>query len=155
MLEPRQLTFAREHLSRAETAYDTKEGLRSLEEGLALLDEVIATNAADYGTVVRNLATTYSNRIVSAIRARVEVDHAIPEPDLEHLFNVMLAFDQVDFEQPSDARALKISIAQRLIDLYYEGCSPADKEKALQQLVQISQGDESRSGKRRRTGLDK
>ena len=155
MLEPRQLTFAREHLSRAEAAYDTKEGLRRLEEGLALLDEVIATDAADYGTVARNLATTYSNRIVSAIRARVETDHAIPEPDLEHLFKVMLAFDQVDFELPADARALKISIARRLIDLYYEGCSPADKEKALQQLAQISQGDESRSRKRRRTGQDK
>ncbi len=151
MPEPRQLTFAREHLSRAEAAYDTKEGLRRLEEGLALLDEVIATDAADYETVARNLATTYSNRIVSAIRARIETDHAIPEPDLEHLFKVMLAFDQIDFELPADAQALKISIARRLIDLYYEGCSPADKEKALQQLAQISQGDESRSRKRRRT----
>jgi hypothetical protein len=154
MLEPRPLTSARAHLSRAETAYDTKEGLRRLEEGLALLDEVIATDSADYGTVARNLATTYSNRIVSAIRARVETDHAIPEPDLEHLFKVMLAFDQVDFELPADAPALKISIARRLIDLYYEGCSPADKEKALQQLAQISQGDGSRARRRRRTGPD-
>jgi hypothetical protein len=155
MIEPRQLSSAREHLSRAEAAYDTKEGLRRLEEGLALLDEVIATDAADYGTVARNLATTYSNRIVNAVRARVEADRAMPEPDLEHLFKVMLAFDQVDFELPADARSLKISIARRLTDRYFEGCSPTEKDNALRQLTQISRDDESRPRKRRRTGRDK
>jgi hypothetical protein len=155
MPEPRQLSSAREHLSQAEATYDTKEGLRRLEEGLALLDEVIATDAADYKTVARNLARTYSNRIVSAICARVETDRATPEPELEHLFAVMLAFDQVDLELPPEARTLKISIARRLIDRYYEGSSPADKEKALDQLAQISQGDRARVRRRRRSGPDK
>jgi hypothetical protein len=155
MAEPRQLSAAREHLSQAEAAYDTQDGLRRLEEGLALLEEVIAAQAADHATVARNLARTYSNRIVSAIRARVENDRALPEPELEHLFAVMLAFDQVDLEPPAEARTLKISIARRLIDRYYEGCSPADKEKALEQLAQISQGDKSRVRKRRRTGQAK
>ena len=151
MIEPRELSTAREHLSRAEAAYDTKDGLWRLEEGLALLEEVIATQGDDHATIARNLAKTYSHRIVSAIRARVDADLAIPEPELEHLFKIMLAFDQADFDTLPDARSLKISIARRLIDRYYEGCSAAEKEKALEQLAQISQNDKSRTRKRRRT----
>jgi hypothetical protein len=152
MTEPRELSSAREHLSRAETTYDTKEGLWRLEEGLALLEEVVATESPDQATVAQNLARTYSNRIVTAIRGRVESDRAMPEPELEHLFKVMLAFDQVDLALPAEARTLKIGIARRLIDRYYEGCSQAEKEKALEQLAQISHGDKPRARKRKRTG---
>ena len=63
----------------------------------------------------------------------------MPEPQLEHLFKVVLAFDQSEVELPDTAREVKIEIARRLIDRYYEGHSPEQKRKALEQLTKIAE----------------
>ncbi|MGH8177175.1 MAG: hypothetical protein ACREV5_13025 [Steroidobacter sp.] len=151
MAESRQLLSAREHLARAEANYRSGNGLLQLEQAWALLEEAAISSAPDDRTVARNLAAAYSARILGAIKNLVETDRGLPEPDLEHLFKVVLAFDQGDFDLPADARSIKISLARRLIDHYYEGHSPAQKEKALQQLVEISGGRKRRSRKEGRT----
>jgi len=63
MIEPPQLLSAREHLSRAEAKYRSEDGLFHLEEGLALLEEVMAGDSPEYRTVAQNLASTYSTKI--------------------------------------------------------------------------------------------
>jgi hypothetical protein len=63
----------------------------------------------------------------------------VPEPQLEHLFKVVLAFDQSEVELPDNAREVKVEIARRLIDRYYEGHSPEQKRKALEQLTKIAE----------------
>jgi hypothetical protein len=138
MTEPASLHSARQHLARAEAAYRTRDGLFHLEEGLAELDEVVANESSAYGTIARNLAATYATRIYGRIKAAVETDRALPEPELEHLFKVVLAFDQSSVTLPPDARALKITVVRRLIDLYYEGHPAAAKQKALEQLAAIT-----------------
>jgi len=138
MTEPAALQSARQHLARAEAAYRTRDGLFHLEEGLTELDEVMASGSSAYGTVAHNVAITYATRIYGRIKTAVEADRALPEPELEHLFKVVLAFDQSSVTLPPDARALKITVVRRLIDLYYEG-HPADaKKKALEQLAAIT-----------------
>ena len=138
MNEPPDLLSARKHLARAESAYRTADGLSHLEEGLALLEEVIAGGAPEYRTLAQNLATTYSTKIYGCVRNLVEADRGLPEPELEHLFKVVLAFDELSFQLPDESRTTKIHLVRDLIDRYYEGHSPEARRAALEQLEQIS-----------------
>ena len=138
MVEPPQLQSAREHLALAEARYRSEDGLFHLEEGLALLEEVMAGISPGYRAVAQNLAATYSTKIYNLVRNVVGRDRALPEPDLEHLFRVVLAFDDRGLDLPADIRSTKIELVRRLIDHYYEGHSPAEKQAALQQLLQIT-----------------
>jgi len=138
MVEPPQLLSAREHLALAEARYRSEDGLFHLEEGLALLEEVMAGSSPGYRAVAQNLAATYSTKIYNLVRNVVGRDRALPEPDLEHLFRVVLAFDDRGLDLPADIRSTKIELVRRLIDHYYEGHSPAEKQAALQQLLQIT-----------------
>lgn len=137
MAEPRELQTAREHLARAEAGYRTADGLYHLEEGLTLLEEVIAASP-QHRTLAQNLATTYFAKIYGGIKRLVDTDRGLPEPDLEHLFRVVLAFDERSFELPAEARATKISLVRDLIDRYYEGHSADAKRAAVEQLAEIS-----------------
>jgi hypothetical protein len=135
MIEPRELLAAREHLARGEASYGSAAGLAELEQGLALLDDLISAKNA----VAANLATTYATRIYRSIAGLLNGDRAVPEPQLEHLFKVVLAFDQSEVELPGNAHEVKVEIARRLIDRYYEGHSPEQKRKALEQLTKIAE----------------
>ena len=144
MAEPAQLAAARKHLSRAESAYRSEDGLFHLEEGLALLEEVALDNAARYRaidrTIAANLLSTYSTRICESVKKLVETDPGLPEPELEHLFKVLLAFDAGELELPEYVRSLKIDVVKRLVDLYYEGHSAEEKQVVLDQLAGLSSG---------------
>jgi hypothetical protein len=137
MVESRELQAAREHLARAEAGYRSQDGLYHLEEGLALLDEVMA-GSPQHRQLAENLASTYFTKIYGGIKRLVESDRGLPEPDLEHLFKVVLAFDERSFELPAEARATKISLVRDLVDRYYEGHSPDAKHAVLEQLAEIS-----------------
>lgn len=139
MAEPRELLAAREHLARGEASYGSAAGLAELEQGLGLLDDVMSTKNASHRAIAANIATTYATRIYRSIGALLDGDRAVPEPQLEHLFKVVLAFDQSDVELPDNAREVKLEIARRLIDRYYEGHSPEQKRKALEQLTKIAE----------------
>jgi len=139
MTESRELQAAREHLARGEASYGSSAGLAELEHGLGLLDDVrSAKNAADR-TIAENIAKAYAARIYRSIGTLLDSDRAVPEPQLEHLFRVVLAFDQSGVELPATAREVKIEIARRLIDRYYEGHSAEQKRKALDQLTKIAE----------------
>jgi hypothetical protein len=71
----------------------------------------------------------------------VAADRQLPEPDLEHYFKVVLAFDQIGVELPQSAQDLKIAVVRRLIDRYYEGHPPERKQQALEELAQITGRD--------------
>jgi len=139
MTEPRELTAAREHLARGEARYRSAAGLAELEQGLGLLDEILSAQDSAHRTVAENIVKTYATRIYRSITALLEGDRAVPEPQLEHLFKIVLAFDQSEVELPGNAREVKVEIARRLIDRYYEGHSPQQKRKALEQLTKIAE----------------
>jgi hypothetical protein len=138
MVESPRLLAARGRLSLAEAKYRSAEGLLHLEEGLALLEEVMTGNSPADRTVAQNLVATYSNKIYACVKNLVDTDRGLPEPDLEHLFRVVRAFDHRGFELPADARLTKITVVRCLIDRYYEGRSAAEKRAALEQLASIS-----------------
>jgi hypothetical protein len=137
MAEPAQLASAREHLSLAEANYRSGDGLLHLEEGLALLEEVMLDGATEHQAVAQNLLSTYSTTICEACRKTVETERGLPQPDLEHLFKVLLAFDSGSLALPAFVRSLKIDVVKRLIDLYYEGYPAEEKRKVLLQLTGI------------------
>lgn len=139
MTEPRELQAAREHLARGEATYRSAAGLAELEQGIGLLDDLMSARDASHRAIAANIARTYATRIYRSIGALLESDRAVPEPELEHLFKVVLAFDQSDSELPGNAREVKIEIARRLIDHYYEGHSAEQKRQALEQLTKIAE----------------
>jgi hypothetical protein len=139
MTEPRELFAAREHLARGEASYRSATGLAELEQGIGLLDEVMSGKDASHRSIAANIAKTYAARIFRSIGALLEADRAVPEPQLEHLFKVVLVFDQGEIELPDNARTVKVEIARRLIDRYYEGHSPEYRRKALEQLTKITE----------------
>lgn len=145
MAEPPDLKLARDRLARAEATLMTADGLSHLEEGLALLESVIdRAVATPIGPVARNVGQTYTTRIYQRVRKTIEEDRKLSEPELEQLFSVVRAFDDVGFELPRDSRELKVAVVRRLIDYYYEGRSPAEKEGILRQLADLS-GDSERT----------
>jgi hypothetical protein len=138
MTEPRELLAAREHLARGEASYRSAAGLAELEQGIGLLDDLMSGKVANHRSIAENIAKTYAMRIYRSIDALLEADRAVPEPQLEHLFKVVLAFDQSEIELPDNARTVKVEIARRLIDRYYEGHSAERKRQALEQLTKIT-----------------
>jgi hypothetical protein len=137
MPEPRELTKARQCLARAEASLSSADGLMQLVEGLALLDDVIGASTAAASTA-RNLAASYAARIYARVGDAVAGDAQLPEPELEHFFKVVLAFDQVGAALPESAQELKIAVVRRLIDRYYEGHPPEKKQRALDELAQLA-----------------
>jgi len=137
MPEPRELAAARRHLARAEAELDSADGLAWLVEGLSLLDGLIAGRDEVTARTAANLAASYAGRIYARIGAAVTKDPQMPEPKLEHYFKVVLALDQVGEALPATAAELKLAVARALIDRYYEGHSPEQKRRALEQLAQL------------------
>ena len=137
MSESRELLAAREHLARGEASYRSAAGLAELEQGIGLLDDVMAAKNVGDRAIAENVAKSYATRIYRSIGTLLEADRAVPEPQLEHLFKVVLAFDQSQIELPDNARTVKVEIARRLIDRYYEGHSAERKREALEQLTKI------------------
>jgi hypothetical protein len=141
MPEPKELSKARRCLARAEGELRSVDGLRELADGLALLEQVIETGTTTAASTARNLATSYAARIYASVGAAVATDVQLPEPELEHFFKVVLAFDQIGVELPQSAQELKIAVVRRLIDRYYEGHPPERKQRALAELAQVARRD--------------
>ncbi len=137
MPEPRELASARRYLARAEAELDSADGLARLAEGLSLLDDLIAGRDKAVARTAANLAATYVGRIYERIGAAVAKDPQMQEPKLEHYFKVVLALDQVGEALPATAAELKLAVVRALIDRYYEGHSPEQKQHALEQLSQL------------------
>jgi len=137
MPEPRELAAARRHLAFAEAELDSAEGLARLAEGMGLLDDVIVGRDPAAARTAGNLAASYAARIYARIGAAVAKDPQLPEPKLEHYFKVVLALDQVSEALPAAAAELKLAVARALIDRYYEGHSPEQKRRALEQLAAL------------------
>ena len=141
MPEPKELTTARHCLAKAEADLSSADGLTQLVEGLAFLEDVIGTGTATAAKTARNLATSYAARVYGRVNTLVTTDPQLPEPELEHFFKVVLAFDQVGVELPQSAQVLKIEVVRLLIDRYYEGHPAERKQQALEELANITGRD--------------
>lgn len=145
MIEPPELAVARKHLSQAEAALLSKNAIFHFEEGLALLQEVVDTGDPQARTLARNIGKTYASKVYDAIRALVAADPNVPEPQLEHLFKIMLTFDTADLELPSDSREVKVKVGRELLNRYLEGHAAEEKRAALEELMRIAGGSDEES----------
>lgn len=124
----------------AETDLASADGLASLQDGVGRLADLIETGTKAEARTASNLAATYAARCYARVRERLEGDAQVPEPELEHWFKVVLAFDQVQAALPASAGELKIGVVRALIDRYYEGHSPEKKRAVLEQLAALGRG---------------
>lgn len=137
-----ELALAREHLAKAESMLATEDGLHHLQEGLALLEAVLeGAIGKPIESVANNLGRTYTNRIYEYIGREVEKNRKLTEPELEHLFAVIRAFDEAPFDLPPESRDLKVGIVRRLVDSYYEGYTESEKAAVFEKLADISRNN--------------
>lgn len=136
MAESRELAAARVSLAEAEAGFASADGLARLADGLESLADLMETGGAE-ARVARNLAASYAGRFYARVRATLERDAQVPEPDLERYFKVVLAFDQVRDALPAAAAELKIRVVEALVERYYEGHPPERKRAALEQLAAL------------------
>jgi hypothetical protein len=137
MKESRELAAARGSMAEAEAGWASADGLAQLTEGLERLADIIASGAPAEVRIATNLAASYAGRFYARVRDKVERDAQVPEPELEHCFKVVLAFDQVQSALPPVAAELKIGVVEALIERYYEGHPPEKKRAALEQLAAL------------------
>jgi hypothetical protein len=137
MAESKELGAARRSLAEAEAKFASADGLARLTDGLERLAELIETGTKAEARTAANLAASYAGRFYERIRRNVEHDAQVPEPELEHYFKVVLAFDQVRDALPESADKLKIGVVEALVERYYEGHPPERKRAALEQLAAL------------------
>jgi hypothetical protein len=126
-------------LADAEAGFASADGLTRLDDGLGRLAGLIDAGGAE-GRVARNLAASYAGRFYARVQSKLERDAQVPEPELEHYFKVVLAFDQVAEALPASATDLKIRVVEALVERYYEGHPPERKRAALEQLAALRPG---------------
>ena len=116
MTESRELATARVCLADAEAAFASPEGVARLADGLGRLADLIETGSGAEARVASNLAASYASRFYSRVQKELEHALKLPEPELEHYFNVVLAFDQVAGALPEAAAELKIRVVEALVE---------------------------------------
>ena len=137
MNESRELAAARASMAAAEGAWASADGLARLADGLGRLADIIDAGTAAEARIASNVAASYAGRFYARVRDKLERDAQVPEPELEHCFKVVLAFDQVQSALPAAATELKIGVVEALVERYYEG-HPAEKKRAvLEQLAAL------------------
>jgi hypothetical protein len=139
MAESRELAAARACLAEAEAGFATAEGLARLADGLGRLADLVDAGGAE-ARIAGNLAASYAGRFYARVRENIERAPQVPEPELEHCFKVVLAFDQVESSLPPAAAETKIALVRALIERYYEGHSPEQKRAAIEQLAALRLG---------------
>jgi hypothetical protein len=106
-------------------------------DGLGRLADIVEAGNKAEARTAGNLAASYAGRFYARVRDKVQRDAQVPEPELEHCFKVVLAFDQLQDALPPAAAELKIEVVKALIERYYEGHPPAKKQAALEQLAAL------------------
>lgn len=142
MTESRDLAAARRRLAAGEALYESADGVAAMDEGLALLEDVVELGSTSDARTARNLAATYAARLYERVAATLAADRAVPEPALEHLFKLVLVFDRFAAALPANARALKVDVVRRLIDRYCEGHPPEKKRAMLAQLDALEEPEQ-------------
>lgn len=137
MRESLNLSAARHCMAEAEAVWSSAHGLARLTDGLERLAEVIETGSRNEAYTASNLAASYAGRFYGRVRDKLQRLPQVPEPELEHCFKVVLAFDVLWEALPPAAAELKIDVVKALIERYYEGHPPEKKRAALEQLTAL------------------
>ena len=124
-------------MAEAEAGFASADGLARLTDGLERLADIMEGDSRAEAQTAANLAASYAGRFYERVRRKIERDAQVPEPELEHYFKIVLAFDQVGEALPKSAAELKIGVVEALVERYYEGHPPERKRAALEQLAAL------------------
>ncbi len=131
--ESAELGQAREYLHAVDQSLGSADAGFHLEEGFNLLGDLIVRKASDAG-VATNLGETYFAKLTTSIQRALE-PRDVPEPMLKHLMQLTQTLSSFSFGKDVDIPALTAVIARRYIDSVFEGYSRADKNRAIQGLM--------------------
>ncbi len=127
--ESAELSGARSHLAEAEQQLFAADGEYHLVEGLDLL-ELLATGSTPESAIAANLGNTYLSRFREQI-GRAVVPAAVSQQRLQQAMRLSQVLDNSPFAENCATPSLTAEIAQRFIDILFEGYSEADKQRQI------------------------
>ena len=141
MPEPQELLEARRCLARAEANLRSADGLAQLVEGLALLDDVIGAGAGCRAHRAQPCAELCDADLRARSATRSPPTRSCPSPSSSIFLRSCSRSTQSARRCRKSAQELKIEVVRRLIDRYYEGHPPEQRQRALEELAQIGRSD--------------
>ena len=127
-----ELIEARQHLNQFERASNDHEGLYHLSEALALLRDIIDSDAADPDkTIAKNLVTTHSKNVL--LKAK-RILSAEDEQKVEYGYNLMREFKKAGFEISEDFNSTKDQLCTEYAKILLSQLSPSERSILLREL---------------------
>ena len=126
MSEAAPLAEARTHLARAEAAPWSEAGRFHTDEGLFLLEASAVPAAAQLGA-------TYVLRMLERLQSALAGD--VPEPELKWMLKLLQTLEASPFGDAARLETVRVMVAERLLDRYFEGYSKAEREQAIRSIL--------------------
>ena len=131
MKETADLQRARNHLNKVRLL--DGDAAYHIEEGFLILGDLGEGNTPEK-TTAENLGKTYMSRFHSFIKEKLEDKH-ISQPDMESLLRSVIALETTAFNKEVDMEPLRIEIASRLIESYFQGYSDDERSEIIEELM--------------------
>ena len=122
------LADARRHLARAESSPWSEEGRFHADEGLFLLEDAAGSDPA-----AARLGATYTQQMLERVQSTLAGD--VPEPELKGMLKLMQTLEAPAFGDSGRLETVRVMIAERLLDRYFEGYSEVERERAVQAIL--------------------
>jgi hypothetical protein len=135
--QPRNLTNARELLSKFESEIGHPESLVYLSEALALLADVATdvTSSAELKQTCSNIASAYARKVQEKVRPLLEQESPIAWETIDHWRKVFSEFEVSDFTFPSVSES-QSALMKKMVEQM-----PISDQKRLLQLLQDEFGE--------------
>lgn len=131
MSEADALAKARQHLAVAEAECWSETGRFHADEGLFLLEEAAETQPG-----AAQLGVTYVGRLLDKVQTMLAGD--VPEPDLKGMLKLIQTLEDSGFGEAGRCQTVRIMVAERLLDRYFEGYSEQEREQAIRAILDRS-----------------
>ena len=131
MTESHDLQKARAHLNSVNLL--NRDAEYHIDEGFFTLEEIAGGDTPEKARA-GNLGRTYMQRFRAAVEKKLAEKH-VPEPDLEALLRSVTALEASAFASGFDTERLRLRIASRLIDSYFQGYSEAERSAEIRRLM--------------------
>lgn len=132
------LQQAKDHLNKVNPL--SRDAEYHIDQGFFVLEE-IADGDSRHKSNATNLARTYMSRFHTTIREKLGEQH-IPEPDLKSLLLAVIALEATRFASDFEMEPLRLEIASRLIDSYFQGYTERERSEAVQELMDCIEKEE-------------
>ncbi len=127
------LREARQHLAAAEQALLSVDSSYHMDEGFFLLDSILE-EGGHASEVALNLANTYFKKYLDVLEGLL-APKDVPEPTLQRVLKLLQTMEATTFAASYSVESLRVAVARRLVDSYYEGYSEEEKSREIKRLM--------------------